>query len=173
MPAVDASSLTKLAKTFSAASKNVPGQLQSSASEGQALVLRDLSQAIGGRYNLTPDVLGTIQVKAQGKYGFAITGPERPIMVNRGYRATQTKQGLQFAIEKGRQTVLKNGFISKVKKLALKRSTNARLPVVAVTGPAVGTILSDPRFTTPIINKSVAAIAQNATARIEGGLNRG
>lgn len=173
MSGVDASSLNKLARKFLDASNNAPAQLQAVAREGQPLAVRELAQAVGKKYNLTPAALRQIKAKPQGKYGISISGSERPIMVNRGYRATQNKIGLRYAIEKGKPVVLRTGFISKKKRFALLRLGETRLPIKPVTGPGVGTIIGNNQFVAPAISKIVDVLSAKVTARIEKVINRG
>lgn len=169
MSAVDTSSLTKLAGKFLAASSQAPKQLEIVARQGQTFAKGELTNAIGGKYNIPRDrISSAIQVQAKGRYAIEISAPERPIMVNRGYGATQNKAGLRYAIEKGgAPIVLTNGFISKKQKLAMRRLGKARLPIAPVTGPSVGTILKNDKFTAAPVAKIIDALTESATKKIK------
>lgn len=171
MPAVDASALTKLSKRLLAASTNAPKELARVAREGRPLAKDELSKALGAKYNLTPARLRTIRSNASGAYGIEVSAPDRPIMVNRGYRANQNKTGLRYAIEKGGPvTLLREGFISKTKRLAFRRTTPARLPIAPVTGPSVAALLDSPA-TKPAVQKIITILGDQVTQRIENFIN--
>lgn len=173
MSAVDASALNRLSRRLLAASNSAPKELEAVARQGQRLAVSELKRTVRGKYNLTPAKLRQIKAKAAGKYGISISGSERPVMVNRGYRATQSKAGLRYSIEKGTRLLLPTGFISKNKKYALKRLGPNRLPIVPVTGPGVGTIIANTEFVAPAITKIVEVLTARVTTRIERVINRG
>ena len=171
---VDASSLTKLSRQLLLSSLQAPKTLEAAAKSGQPIAKREMSRAIAGRYNLTPArIKSGVRVNGTGRFAFEISGSDRPIMVNRGYRATQNKTGLRYAIERGAPVVLTTGFISKKKKYALQRLGPSRLPIRPVTGPGIGTILENQQFIREPVRTIIAGLTDRVTTQLERVINRG